>query len=780
MNKTSYWLRLFALGSVSAMAGAAHAQTAEVPADTEEASPAAGEIIVTAQKRSERLNDVPMAITAATGDDLAARGVTSIEDLAKVVPGFQYTHTTLNPVYTLRGVGFFDTSFSARGAVAVYNDEIGLPFGVMTQGIPFDLERVEVLKGPQGTLYGQNSTGGAINYISAKPTDSFKAGISGEIGRFRWGYVEAFASGPITDTLNARVAVHQDFGGDWQRGFTNDRTSGSRNAIAGRFLLDWKPTDRLRISSNFTVTHIDSDPQMPQISSFWSIVGGATRPPALVGYPLPSKSNRAADFTPGQAYYKRDQMLMGAVRLDYDLSDTWQVTSLSSYADYDRENRNERDGTTVYNNSFANSGGLKVFQQELRLSGEMGDRVQLLAGLNYERDKAVQIDVSAFTDGSVTRVYNALVPNDPFLGNMSDTRSRYTSKAIFGNAEIELTPTLTAQLGARYTDYRGTGSNCTGPDERNVLGRALTIIYNGRRAALGLPPIAPIQAGQCVAADLATFTPQELTQRLKENNVSWRVGIDWKPSPDFMLYGNVSRGYKGGSFPSVLANFDFQFAPALQEALTDYEVGFKASLFDRTLQVNGGAFYYDYQNKQVQGRIINSAGSQPKLVNIPASRLKGTELEIHWSPSRHFTLGGGITYLDSRTKGRFVNFEPQGTPNDFGGERFPYAPKWQGTVDAEYRVDLGDRLEMFAGASLRAQSRTVAAFGDNPNFDIDGYALLDLRLGIEDKDAGWRVALFGRNVTDTTYWTSTIRGLDTNVRYMGMPATYGISFSFKP
>lgn len=786
MKVGSNILNLGILAGVSALilpvfADAQAVQGADIVPENVDAIPR-GDIVVTAQKRSERLNDVPLAITAAGGSELLNRGVISTDDLVKIVPGFQATNTTLNPVYTLRGVGFFDSSLSARGAVAVYNDEIGLPFGVLTQGISFDLERVEVLKGPQGTLYGQNSTGGAINYISAKPTDEFKAGISGELGRFAWGYLEAFASGPITDTLNARVAVHQDFGGDWQRGYTNRETSGSRNAIAGRFLLDWRPTNRLHVSTNFTVTNIASDPQMPQVSSFWSIIGGATRPPALVGYPLPPQSDRAADFTPGQSYFKRDRMLMGAARIDYDVADDVQLTSLTSYIDYNRHNRNERDGTTVYNNSFENSGTIQVFQQELRLAGNLRG-IQWIVGGNYERDKAYQQDISAFTDGSITSVYNRIVPGVPYLGLTGYTRSRYESKAAFGNADFQVIPKVTAHLGVRYTDYSGSGENCVHPDTLNVTGAALTIIYNRARALLGLPPYTNIPAvpqSGCVNADTATYTFQQLHETLSENNVSWKAGLDWKPTHDFMLYGNVSKGYKGGSFPAVQAQFDFQFNPATQEALTDYEAGFKASLLHRTLQLNGSVFYYDYRDKQVQGRILAIVGSQPKLVNIPKSRIKGWELEMHWNPGRHFTLGGGVTYLDSRTQGSFVNYEPEGRPVDFGGERFPFAPVWQGMADAEYRFDVNDRLEAFLGASARSQTKSTAAFGDNPDFQIGGYTTLDLRAGIEDKARGWRVGLFGRNVTDTYYWNSVIRGLDTNVRYTGMPATYGVFFSFKP
>ncbi|MGE4323847.1 MAG: TonB-dependent receptor, partial [Sphingobium sp.] len=224
------------------------------------------EIIVTAQKRQQSLSDVPMSITAVSGDNLVQRGVTDVQGLAKLTPGLSVAESGNSvPVYSLRGIGFFDTSVGARPTVSVYVDEVGMPFSIMTQGASFDLERVEVLKGPQGTLFGQNATGGAINYIAAKPKDTLEAGLNGSFGRFNDLDVTAFVTGPITDTLKARVAVRGNISDGWQRSYTRDATLGDKKFLQGRVILDWEPTDTVRFSFNANGFLDKSDTQAPQL-----------------------------------------------------------------------------------------------------------------------------------------------------------------------------------------------------------------------------------------------------------------------------------------------------------------------------------------------------------------------------------------------------------------------------------------------------------------------------------------------------------------------------------
>jgi len=210
---------------------AATSETLPAPPDT------IGEIIVTAQKRSERLSDVPLSITAATGDQLTREGITDVAGLEKIVPGFTYQDSSYGtPIFSIRGVGFYDTSVGVSPAVSIYLDQVPLPYSSMARGVSFDLERVEALKGPQGTLFGQNSTGGAINYIAAKPTKDTTEGFDLDYGRFNSVNMQAFVSGSLAPNLQARIAARYEYRDDWQIGYApNDTKFGkSGNDSLGR------------------------------------------------------------------------------------------------------------------------------------------------------------------------------------------------------------------------------------------------------------------------------------------------------------------------------------------------------------------------------------------------------------------------------------------------------------------------------------------------------------------------------------------------------------------
>ncbi|MFD2502440.1 TonB-dependent receptor plug domain-containing protein [Rhizorhabdus histidinilytica] len=226
--------------------------------------------MVTANKREEKLNNVGLSITALSGNALAERKITSLQDVASAIPGLAYAQSATNtPILTLRGVGFNESSLGVYPAVSVYVDQAPLPFPVLASHSAFDLQRIEVLKGPQGTLFGQNSTGGAINYIAAKPTRSFTAGGDISYGRFNEIDGNAYLSGPITENLRARIAVSGTHTDDWQR--SNSRpydTNGKVSYITGRAIVDWDASDSVRFSLSLNAWRDTSDPQAPNTSHF--------------------------------------------------------------------------------------------------------------------------------------------------------------------------------------------------------------------------------------------------------------------------------------------------------------------------------------------------------------------------------------------------------------------------------------------------------------------------------------------------------------------------------
>lgn len=767
------------------------AQSQTEVAAPEQASDAPGgiqEIIVTAQKRSERINDVPMSITAATGEKLQTQGVTAPADLVRVVPGFQYSENFYNtPVFTIRGIGFSDNSAAARPTVSAYVDEVPLPFSILTQGVALDLERVEVLKGPQGTLFGSNSTGGALNFIAAKPTDHFTYGGDFTIGRFSQGSASGFVSGPLSDTLSVRVSAQQQFGDGWQKSTTRDDTLGKRDKTLGRIILSYKPTDRLRFMVNVNGFRDKSDVTAAQYVSTEQLVPGGSLPPILLNYPVTPGNNRAADWTPGLALHNNAEFYQLALRAEYDISDDVTITSISSYDNYRNHRISDPDGVSVRNNDYFIGSKIDTITQELRISGSSGGLKWIFGG-NYQRDKVFEEANQNFSESSAVDVFSGFGLGQ-YLGLDTRFNQKFKSKAVFANLDYELSDQLTAHLGGRYTKNTGVARGCTADRGDGVYAAAVTIINNSVRDGLGLPPIT-IGAGECITAfaitpasiaDGTAFAPGLAVNRIKEDNISWRAGLDWKPSSRFLVYGNVSKGYKAGSFPLFGPSIDTQAIPARQESVLAYELGMKATLLDRRVQLNAAVFHYDYKDKQFAGRVIldpNIFGAIESQINVPKSRVYGAELQLDVVPFDGLTLTNGVTYLNTKIK-EFSNYSVFGVITDFAGQSFPTSPKWQIVSDAQYDWKLNDRLNAFVGVSGNYQSSTNGLFGNFPLFDIKSWATLDLRAGIEAADKSWKVSIFGRNVTDTYYYSSATKVLDTAIRFAGSPSTYGITVSFR-
>ena len=281
-------------------------------------------------------------------------------------------------------------------------------------------------------------------------------------------------------------------------------------------------------------------------------------------------------------------------------------------------------------------------------------------------------------------------------------------------------------------------------------------------------------------ADATGLRVSIVERDLDQNNLSWRAGLNWKVTPETMVYANLTKGYKSGSFtplPAVLAS---QFQPATQEAVLAYEAGFKASLANGAVQLSGAAFYYDYKNKQLLGiRIIPPFGNLPLLLNVPDSSVRGAELEATVRLFDGFRLTAGVTYVDSKVDKSTIQPDPYGILVDLKGQAFPSTPKWQFVSDAEYNHSLSSTLKGFVGGGITARSSTYSAFGENPNFKIKSYSLVDLRAGIEATDDSWRLQVWGKNIFNKVYVLNVSHLTDTVARLAGMGATYGLTVSYR-
>lgn len=797
-------------------AGSAAAQVVDQSAEqvVVEDDAGVGEIIVTANKREQSINKVGLAITAVSGEALAQQRVVSLSDLAGVVPGLSYTPSvTQTPVYTLRGVGFYETTLAAYPTTSVYVDQVPLAFPALGAHANFDLERVEILKGPQGTLFGQNSTGGAINFIAAKPTNEFSAGADLSYGRFNRLDINAHVSGPLSDTLRARLAITTSQADDWQYSYTRNDTLGQVNYYAARLLLDWEPSSRLNFQLNLNGWRDKSDPQAPQYQTLLSQAPPFTDP-ALRAYPFAPFNARAADWTPTEIAsqngpwtpktrpHANNRLLQGALRTNWEVADDVTVTAISSYVDYKPNQGFETDGTSLFVLDFiVDRGFIKSFNQELRISNGGNTKFRWVVGGNYEKSHVYEYQLLTFSQESTAAIFG-------YTGAYVYSDQKMRNYAFFANGEYDLGSQLTLKAGARYTNARRTAATCTGDPGDGTFGGVFDSL--GNAIQLGFFPVAgftptgvpvpPIGAG-CAPLDNttldgtpATYLPGEFRDTLQENNVSWRAGIDYKAAPGLLLYANVAKGYKAGSFPIAAAATFEQFLAVVQESLLSYEAGFKFSSSDRRFSASGAAFYYDYRDKQLRGKIVDPIfGVLDALDNIPKSRMLGFELDTTYTPVDGLTLGLSGSILDSKIT-NFVGRDTAGGVIDYAGSVFPYTPKYQLRLSADYKWTVGN-AEPFIGAVYSVRSKAIANIGGarglviTPDFrssvpasdtyTIDGYGLLDLRAGASFNDGQWSVMVFGKNVLNKYYASNVFTDYDTIARFAGQPATYGVTISFK-
>ena len=765
-----------------------NAQTAVSEADDESAQGVVGEIVVTAQKREQLSSDVPISINTASGEELHRLGVSRTDDLAKVAPGFTAARAAQSGsvVYSLRGLGLNDATLGSLPSVSVYADEASLPFSFMAQGPLFDLDRVEVLKGPQGLLFGQNSSAGAINFVANRPTRSFEAGMRASYGRFDAIDAEAYVSGPVSETLSGRLALRGTRSGPWQKSFTRDSEIGDAKRIAGRLQLHWEPTADLSMLLNVDGWIDKSEPQMLQLGGH-VFQAPTTVDPRVLTYPLPSTpNNRIADWSIVPApsgteplgdkdWGSNNRLGQAVLRIDWDIGSDSTLTSLTNIAHARLRMVSDIDGMDVAVQHYLNSGELRTTDQELRIATKLGP-ADLIGGMSFQYARAEEANFGWVPDQSSVRAFAFL----PTITRNIAYRAHQTHRTwgLFANGELPLTSNLSASFGARYTEVKHKLLDaCITDGGDGGFAATLSFLSGQFRDAIGLEPRPDLFVpGGCVTLG-PDLLPLAVTDSFKEDNVSWRSGLDWKPNSETLVYASLSRGYKSGSYVNTAGLSYLQYVtPVRQERNTAYEVGTKLSLLNRKLQLNVGLFYYDLLDKQILGTVTDLFfGPLPILANIPKSRVYGFDADITGHPTAGLTLRGAVNHSNSKILSHVILPRYDGVPLDIYGAPFPFAPEWNASGSAQYEWSVGQSLEAFTGASFLYNSATNGLASAGSATRIKSYATLDLQLGVRDTTDRWEVMLWGRNVTNTHYWNSVTFNCDCIGRMTGMPLTYGIT-----
>ena len=798
------------------------------------------EIVVTAQKREQSADDVGMAISAIGGDALDQLGIADTADLSRIIPGFTFADSGLSvPIYTIRGVGYSDSSVQAQATVGVYNDQISMPYPIMTSGLQMDVARVEVLKGPQGTLYGRNSTGGAVNYIANRPTDEFEASIRAEYGSFETLDMTGVVSGALSDKLRGRLAFRTVQSGEgWQESVSRDEELGEQDKTSIRLLIDYDATDRLGFQFAYSYWDDQSDTQAPQL--FRSDPQRPDRTSILDLYdasPFPrdpvfgQDDIEAADWTTANSRMEQPRADMEnqtvSLTINWDINDTLTLTSLTSFSEFENNSSydysgwggipldTQANGITARDtispivrglyDQFENLGGvgftnqsdIEAFSQEIRLSG-VTESVTWIAGVYFSSDdvESNTPQLPSFNTGTNT----AHIFGAGLQAAHNPTEQDSQSWAVFAHTEWALTDQLNLTVGLRYTEDEKDYAGCTADGGDGEF----THFYN----TLFQAPIFP-NPGTCNMFD-ENNVPQSVpfVDELNEDSVSWRLALDYNLNDETLLYASYSRGFKSGSYPTITANLWESLQPVVQEQLDAYEFGVKAELQDGRLKFNGSVYYYDYEDKQLLSKVVTIFGPGNKLANVPDSTVKGIELDVSWFPTDNLYISLGGNYTDTEVDD-FAGYTQVGIEGDFSGSAFPFTPEYQLFAVANYDFSISDGLDGFINVDvsytdefasdyevvevldsggngalypsiLTTWNATVGSSFDVPDVFIQPSAtIFGARIGVASSDGKWTVALWGRNLTDEYSVSRSAKTSDAIVAWTGMPRTIGVSVDYQ-
>jgi len=703
------------------------------------------EIIVTAQKREQSLQDVGIAISAFDGETLEAMGVTTSNEIAAKTPNLNI----VSPVgeggvvsVFIRGVGLNDFALNNTGPVGFYVDDssIGSSNGQLTT--LFDIARVEVLKGPQGTLFGRNTTGGALNIVSNKPTEEFEATIKSTIANYGYLKTEGVVSGALFDSLNGRLALVANQSDGYMENLSNGDSVEKQN-FAGRLLLDYHPSDDLSVLFNLHGSRNDSDSDLYGNSNDEDFYKGSY----------------------GDEEFRINVDTRGAsAKVSYDLSDTITLTSITAYDGLEKRQQEEADMSPLHLLGFEYNAATHTFSQELRLNG-VGDHLQWIAGAYHLSES---INWNTVSDNSDLEI----IENTGITLGLSNSvgHQQLTTSALFGQLEFDLSEQWALTVGGRYSKVD------------------VDFDYE-----VDIPAFQPFSA-LGIASNVA------FVDTLSNEEFSGKLALTYAHTEDRMFYGSVTRGFKGGGFNggliSDLANYSAT-AEYQPEFLTAYELGMKSSLLDGTMRLNTALFYYDYDDAQVYNNNSDPVTGLPQnmVQNAESLQIYGLEVDLSWQPVEALFVQLGLGYTHSEFDSFDLNV-PSSTGVsgvDLSGETPQNSPSVSATLLANYEWSLDGKGSLSLQLDGSYQSEILysngivltagepSSYSRNEELGQAGHSIWNSRLAWSDNQQQLELALWVKNLGDKAYATymaeqTDLNGYDALLR--GTPRTFGMDVKY--
>ncbi len=693
-----------AFGALAAMPALAQDAPA---ASAEEAAPATeGEIVVTARRREESLIDVPISMSVVSGDSLVKSGAADITALQDKTPNLTLqiargSNSTL--IAFSRGVGQQDPLWGFEPGVALYIDDVYVarPQGAVLD--IFDVERVEVLRGPQGTLYGRNTIGGAVKYVTRRLGSQFKASARASYGSYNQIDLVGQVVVPVGDTLSLGAAVAQY----WRDGFGTNLTTGAehynKDVLAARLSAEFTPSDTIfiRVAGDRVIDR--SNPRH------------GTRLLPNGADPIYAPTASVYDTRAGIGDKNRVETRGLSVTGEINLSDALTFKTITSWRDGNTDTVIDFDNTVLPTLDVPAEYSDRQFTQELQLLYE-GDRIQGVFGVYYLNGRA---------SGAFDTVLGALNTTTLTSGEVFTK-----SYAAFGDFSFDLTDQFKISAGLRYTRDEKTGTVF----RRNYTG--IRSPHFGNAAAVpGL-----IRSDYTNSRDFEKLTP--------------RVSISYEPRQDLNFYASYGKGFKSGGFdmrgdailtPTTVNGYN-------PETIDSYELGMKGAFLDRTLFLNLAGFFSNYKDQQVTIQVPSLAGGIASFVdNAGKGEIYGFELEARVVPSRNLSATFALGYTNADYKEFFTYIGGGTTPVDVSNQRaFQNTPEWTANVSATWSEDLaGGTIAFTPSVSLRSDTQMFEVA--TPALDQDGYALVDASLNWTSAGGRYRIGVAARNLTDARY-----------------------------
>ena len=697
----------------------------ETSMETQAESQGLEEITVTARKRDENMQDVPASVSALSADELERRFDSDVRDFAGASPNIVIDDTQQGPggvaaIY-IRGIGVGDVEKSVDPAVGVVFDDIyiGQSSGSLLKAI--DIDRVEVLRGPQGTLFGRNATGGVINLARSRPTYDLTGKARATYGRFDTSKVEGVVSTGLSDNVAVKVsgAYEKSDGYMYSKFYKQPGQRSEFFAVSGALLFE--PTENLDIQVSYDHQKTKQDP--PQLLAvnkptdlFCAAYAQCSPKPGV-----PTSGDRYVSLSDGplekNATFNLD---MAVAKATYDVGSDMQLDYILGWLKTDETITQDFDSSpfTLYHTD--RPARWRQTTNELRLTkGGSGPATFVLGA--YLWDSQYTINLKNYIGFA----------GPPLLTSAQDVTQTNKSWAIYGEGDYDLTEKLTLTVGARYTK-----------DEKSSIVNDLPIKIYG--TLIEANPIATlpgtIKMAKPAEESWKKFTP--------------RASLRYELSDDSMVYGLWSRGYRGGGFNGRPATLSAATIPYDPETLDNYEVGFKTEFADNRVRLNGSAFIMKYKDMQQDLDVPapgTSTGRENRTINASSAEFKGFELDLTAQLIDGFTLNGNLGYLDAKYKDFFGDIYSTGKPVDASFLKIRRAPKWTWSAGGTYEADIGNNASGWISGDIRYIGGHEITFLNNPNLRNGGQFLVDASINARFNKT--TVSLFGKNLANEKGWT---------------------------